>query len=361
MIIFVNCGAFMTVEQQKSFLIKAAYYAAVIVLGLLLLKLLIGPLLPFSIAVILTVSIQGILRKGVKKFSLKKKPASVTFVLVLFTGIIMVTFFMFRALYRQLTELMTSLPHYSKEISAAINSIFDRFNAVFGRMTDVTSETVGNISSATLDTITEKSAAFITELLTNFVGGIPQFLLSLVITVIASVYIAKDYDDITKFVVGFIPKQVTKRLVFIKDTILYKLGRLIRGYSIIVAITFLELLIGLLLLKSKYALTIAAVTALVDVLPILGSGTVLIPWAIGAALMGNTSKAVGLIVLYLIIAAIRNVLEPKIIGDKLGVHPVIMLASLVLGLWLFGAVGVIIMPLLAVTGKSLIEERSALE
>ena len=174
-------------------------------------------------------------------------------------------------------------------------------------------------------------------------------------------YIAKDYDDITKFVVGFIPKQVTKRLVFIKDTILYKLGRLIRGYSIIVAITFLELLIGLLLLKSKYALTIAAVTALVDVLPILGSGTVLIPWAIGAALMGNTSKAVGLIVLYLIIAAIRNVLEPKIIGDKLGVHPVIMLASLVLGLWLFGAVGVIIMPLLTVTGKSLIEERSALE
>ena len=109
------------------------------------------------------------------------------------------------------------------------------------------------------------------------------------------------------------------------------------------------------MLKVKYALIIAFATALIDILPVVGLGAVLIPWAVFSALSGNPERAIGLAVLYILIATIRNVIDPKIIGDKLGIHPVFSLAITFLGLKLFGAVGVLLAPLITIAVKTLLE------
>ena len=109
------------------------------------------------------------------------------------------------------------------------------------------------------------------------------------------------------------------------------------------------------MLKVKYALIIAFATALIDILPVVGLGAVLIPWAVFSALSGNPERAIGLAVLYILIATIRNVIDPKIIGDKLGIHPVFSLAITFLGLKLFGAVGVFLAPLITIAVKTLLE------
>ena len=125
----------------------------------------------------------------------------------------------------------------------------------------------------------------------------------------------------------------------------------IKSYMILMVITFVELSAGFLILGIEYAIGLAALIALIDLLPVLGTGGVLIPWLIINIILGNYGLAISLLVLYVVITVIRNILEPKIIGQQIGVHPLAMLVSMYVGLRLFGFVGVFAMPILLVVIK----------
>lgn len=120
----------------------------------------------------------------------------------------------------------------------------------------------------------------------------------------------------------------------------------IASYGLIFLITFLELWIGLSIIKIPYAMTIAIIIAVLDILPVLGTGSVLIPWGILAGLNGNFGMAVGIIVLYLVITVIRNIIEPKLVGKQVGLHPVLTLAGMLLGLKFAGFIGMLGVPFL---------------
>ncbi len=350
----MDCGAEMTVEKQKKLLIGFAFYTVVAALVFFGVKLLFGPLLPFAVAFLLAAVLQGVIRRLCEKFNLKKGFAAVFIVLGVYTVVGALAVWLVRALYRQLSELIAILPQYSESISKAFSLAVDKINAFFGRMPDGFLE---DIPSTALETFAERIAEAVSGFAADFAKGIPSFLLALAVMVIAGTYLAKDYDKVVKALNDNIPKSITDRMVFIKDVMLKKLGKLVKGYLLIVGMTFLELLIGLSFLNVKYALIIAAVTALVDILPVLGCGTVLVPWAVASVLTGNTGRGIGLVVIYVIITVVRNVTEPKIIGSRLGVHPVLMLASVFLGLRLFGGIGVIAAPVVLVIIKSLLENR----
>ncbi len=113
-------------------------------------------------------------------------------------------------------------------------------------------------------------------------------------------------------------------------------------------ITFFELWIGLSVLKIKNAYLWALVIALIDFLPVLGTGAVMIPWAIYCALSGNTALAAGLAVLYLVITVVRNFVEPKIVSQQIGINPLFTLFSMYLGLKLFGGAGLVIFPIILI-------------
>ena len=118
----------------------------------------------------------------------------------------------------------------------------------------------------------------------------------------------------------------------------------LRAYLLIFIITFVELFVGLSVLRVQYAFLFAALIALVDILPILGTGTVLIPWAVISFLMKDIRLGVGLLVVFGVITVVREVLEPRIVGKSLGISPVLSLISMYAGLRLFGFFGMIIAP-----------------
>ncbi len=346
---------FVNIERQKSFLIKTLYAVTVAMLIYFSLKLLLGPLFPFAAAAVLTVSLQRFIRKYSKKLRLKKKAASVAIIIFVYFIVGALLFWLVYALYRQLISFVQNLPEYSGYFSDAISKIADKFNSIMDTMPDFAGNLLGEMPQATLETITTNVASYLTQLAGNIASGIPYFLLSIVVMIISSAYFAKDYDDICGFFVGVIPKPTLKKLIFIKRTVLGNFLKMIKGYLTIMAISFGEIFLGLLFLKVKYALIIAAVTSVVDILPVLGSGTVLIPWALFSALSGNTSRAIGLVIIYLIITAVRNIIEPKIIGSKVGVHPLIMLAAVFIGLSIFGTSGIVLMPVAVIVIKSWLE------
>ncbi len=120
--------------------------------------------------------------------------------------------------------------------------------------------------------------------------------------------------------------------------------KLIKGYAILMLMTFLELLAGFLILRVKYALLLSLLIAVIDILPVLGTGTVLIPWGIAGLILKNTALGIGILVLYAVITVIRNFAEPKIIGKQIGINPLFTLLSMFIGIKLLGFAGVIIFP-----------------
>jgi predicted PurR-regulated permease PerM len=108
--------------------------------------------------------------------------------------------------------------------------------------------------------------------------------------------------------------------------------------------TFTELSIGLSVLQIENSVGIAAIIAVADILPVIGTGSVLIPWSIVALFMQNYFLAAGLIILYIVVLAVRNFTEPKIVGDQLGLNPIVTLISIYLGYRIMGFGGMIVLP-----------------
>ena len=345
----------MKTEGQKNIVIKAFFYALILLIIYLAFKLFLGPLLPFLLAGALVLSLQPLVGLLNKKFQMKRNPTSIALVLAVYIIVIGLTAVTVRTVYLQLTDLIRSLPQYTDSVTVSVNTVLERMRSFLGKMPDIGGEWLKDIPSAALDTAIQKIGVFATDFAAGFAAGVPSFLLSLAVMIIASIYIAKDYSAFSNYMHSIIPERIIIKFHLIKTTVLSKVAKLIKGYLIIIVLTFFELFIGLLFLKVKYALIIALLTALIDILPVLGSGTVLIPWAVFSALSGNPARAIGLMLLYLVITVVRNITEPKIIGAKIGIHPVLTLAVIFLGLKLFGAAGVILAPLITVAVKSLLE------
>ena len=347
----------MNTEKQRKFLINTAFIATVIILFYIVLKLLSGVLFPFAAAAVLTVSLQRFIRKWSSKLKLKKKAASVAviiFVYIIAGGTIISIGY---ALYRQLTGLVASLPQYVGYFTDAVKTVGEKLNSLSNRMPESMGSFIDGFPTAAAQKLTEGAASWATEAAKSLAAGVPYFLLSVLVMVISSAYFAKDYDEICHFFLNKLSRSVVDGIRFAKYVILKNFINMLRGYVLIMLITFAELFIGLMLLGFKYALITAAITAVLDILPVLGSGTVLLPWAIFCAVSGDTKHAVGLVVLYLIITFVRNIVEPKIVGSKVGIHPLIMLAAAFLGLKLFGATGIILLPIAAIVVKSYYESK----
>lgn len=119
----------------------------------------------------------------------------------------------------------------------------------------------------------------------------------------------------------------------------------IRAYALIMFITFVELFIGFNIIGIDKPLTAAVFIAIFDILPVLGTGGIMIPWALISLLQGHVPLAISLFVLYLVVTVIRNIIEPKIVGSQIGLHPVITLLSLFIGAQLFGIIGLFGFPI----------------
>ena len=141
------------------------------------------------------------------------------------------------------------------------------------------------------------------------------------------------------------------------DTLKQTAWKFLRSYLLLFLITFAGLFLGFVLLRETYAFLFALITAIVDSLPIFGMGIVILPLALFHFMTGEVGYGIGLCVLYLILTVLRQILEPRILGAGLGVHPLIMLCAMYAGLQLFGIGGMLIAPFLTVTTKNLMEVR----
>jgi sporulation integral membrane protein YtvI len=191
---------------------------------------------------------------------------------------------------------------------------------------------------------------------------IPSIIISIVVTIVLACFMTADYDLITRFVYCQFPKEKRKDLTRAKQLLKMNLGKMAKAYALIMLVTFTEVFIGLTILRmiglfsSNYIAVIAVVTAIVDVIPVLGTGTIVLPWAAYSFITGNIGMGVGLLVLYGVVTVIRQIVEPKLVAGQLGLPPFVTLIAMYLGLKIFGVLGVFALPIIAIMLKLLNDE-----
>ncbi len=335
-------------ESRRSFIINMTYFAIIAALVLLFFRYVVGWLLPFIVGFLLAASVNPIVAKVTNKTKINRKICGFVILLLEYVVLALLFWYLGTKILNSAQVVFTSLPKYFDDnIVPMWNNIKDSIN----RMTkDLPPETLEQLSAVTdgafgglrdlFSQLSERVVGFVAET----TGKLPYYFLNVIFTILSSFFICMEYDKIKEFVKKLLPHRIVD---LISDTKL-QLGKTLlkyaKAYGIILVMTFTELLIGLSLLDVENALGIAAIIAVFDILPVLGTGGIMIPWAIFSFSAGNNFLGVGLLVVYLITIIIRNFTEPKIIGMQLGLHPLVTLVTIYVGYKIYGIMGMIGLP-----------------
>ena len=179
---------------------------------------------------------------------------------------------------------------------------------------------------------------------TNVATSVPNLVLSMLAMIFSTVFVVGDYERIADFANIHTPGKIKDFLLELRSYLTDTLFVVIRSYALIMLLTFTELSILFSLFGIENGILKAAVIAMLDILPILGTGGIMIPWAIISLMLGYTTLGIELFAIYAIVTVIRNYVEPKIVGTQLGLHPIITLVSMFIGLRLFGFLGLFGLP-----------------
>lgn len=336
-------------EKRKSFIINVLYWgiiAALIFVGLKVVEPVLAPLvISFIIAWILYKPIAWISRKT----HLKKPVVALVIVLIFYFVIgLLITRLSMRG-YTYMRQFFSAFPQiYETDILPALENFFNWFEGICSKIDPsimgTLEEESDNILSSLAGIVSGISSGAISAV-SSVAVSIPKMLMKMLLTLILTVFMTMDIHNILNFWSRQIPEKSKKIILEIKGYLVGTLLKCLKSYLIIICITFVELTIGFLILRVKNAFVIAAIVALIDILPILGTGTVLIPWAVISLIRKEFFMAAGLLVLYVVILVIRNIIEPKIVGMQVGLHPVITLASMFVGLSVGGIVGMFGFPI----------------
>lgn len=200
----------------------------------------------------------------------------------------------------------------------------------------------------------DRAVRYVLGLAGNLLSHIPDSALSLGTALISSFLISAKLPKIRRWVLAQLPREKLRSILAALKRIKNAIGGWLLAQIKLMSMTFAILALGFLLLRVAYAPLWALAVSLVDALPVLGTGTVLLPWALICFLQGDSARAIGLIGIYVVISLTRSMLEPKLVGKQLGLDPLVTLMALYAGYKLWGFGGMLLSPLLAVTAIQIV-------
>jgi sporulation integral membrane protein YtvI len=237
-----------------------------------------------------------------------------------------------------LSGLSEHIPFLSRLKSREPASDFWRM--VDAKLAEIISDTLGQLS------------AKIPAVVAGIVRGLPGVLVFAITFLLAAFYLCADGERILAALAAWLPEGISTRLQRLREGVTHLGGRYLRAYFLLFLLTFGELVIGLSILRLPYVFLPALLISLVDVLPVLGVGTALIPWGLIELLRGNVTTGTGLLVLCGVMVLLRQLLEPRILGKSIGLHPLATLFAAYVGFELFGLPGMLFGPAAALALKN---------
>lgn len=371
------------VEKRRATLINIVYFALIIAAYYLFVKYAAWLIAPFIIAFGIAMLLQKPVRHISKKTKLNKKIVAVTSVVLILVSLVSVVALAgyrivveFKGLWQFILEKLHNLPELVQSVEGWL---ITHLAFLPDSLENTAVSGISNFTDKLLLLLTEQkntfgkfevgSGSFDFSIITGPLGSIistakqiPAFFAATLISVVACFFLTADYDNFTSTIKKSVSEKHEKTLIRVKRLFGDILGKMFKSYATIILITFCEVAIGLNILKflgaykSGYIVAISIIIALVDIFPVLGTGTVLIPWAILSFITGNIGMGIGLLVMYAVISVLRQIIEPKLVSMNIGIHPVFTLMGMYLGAQIFGVLGIFILPITFFLVKALNDE-----
>lgn len=307
--------------------------------------------LPFILGMVLAALLEPLVTLVGKKLRLSRGLSVLGTISVTMGGIVFAFSWMIARAVTELVKLGEAFPGYAQRMAAGLEYLFSQARILYytlelpANWQHILAQRLELLSASVIDNLTISLGAL------GALTAVPNAVLVLVFAIISAYFFSKDKDKISLTLFRLLPPSWASFLHNMGN----QTGNAILGYLraqlILMLITMGQTLIGLYLLRVDYVLLITFVVGFLDLLPVLGPGLVFVPWIIIAFFLGQIRLAVALLVLYGIISLVRQLIQPKIVGDSIGIHPLETLISLYIGLKVLGVLGLILGPILLVIGK----------
>lgn len=339
----------MPVETKKKFIVDTAFYAILLLLLVAVYRYILPILTPFIIGFCVASIIRLPLRRLHLKNPLHAKWISALLCVVFYVVIVGLLVLLgmnivseIRIIVMGLPELVdTKLIPFAEYVAHELQLLLEPIDK---DMTQWILEMGENATYKLVQYITDFSAEAL-KWVANGAVSLPGLIINIILTVVSTFYFAADYHLVLDFIKGLIPAHRRAGIVHAIQYAQTAVVAFIKSYSIMFAVTFVELCIGLSIMKIPYAVGIGFAIAVFDLMPVLGVGGILLPWTAILLILGNYPLALGILALYIVIAAVRNILEPRIVGGRIGLHPLATLIAMILGLKLVGLIGMLFFPI----------------
>ena len=335
-------------DKYRNFITLALYWGLLLLLCWIGVRYVLLWLLPFLIALGVAYIMEPMVCYLRKKLRLRRGFVSAVLSFVLLALLLTVLTVLCLNLLQQSVRLFKALPQYLAELPvyfSALQERLEQFCSSCPKSLQSWLQQVLSDSSRELSAWFARFSAQCVSTAAEALKDIPSVFLFTATTVLAVFFTAAQLPAILDFLRRQLPPQRQKQVGGVKDNLLCTLSKWFKAQCILLGVTFAELLAGLLLIRQPYALLLAASIALIDALPVFGTGTVLLPWAAVCLLLQHTPKAFSLVAIYAVITLVRSFLEPKVMAAQVDLPPLAALMAMYIGFCTFGVGGMIFFPL----------------
>ncbi len=306
---------------------------------------------PFVIALIVSYINEPVI-KLLQRFKISRKAAAAVSLLFTMSLLGLVLTVGILKMYNELIVLQDNLTKYSSDISVKINGLIHKATLFYNGLPDQVTGTI----TKNLISFSEKIGLVITSVIQyviNTVSSIPRLTVFVIVTILGTYFISSDKKSISSFFYRQLPFSWRKNIVSLKKDTFKALLGYFKAILILMGFTFIEVSIGLFILNVNYAFLIALLVGLSDAIPIMGTGVVMVPWILWTVISGDMPLAIGLSIIYVLGILIRQIMEPKIVGSQIGLHPLVTLLAMYIGLKFFGIIGMFVGPISIIVVKKL--------
>lgn len=306
--------------------------------------------LPFAVALLLAEIIDPLVERMTWRGRVPRSVA-VGVILLLLAGLMITA--VTAAIARLVLEIQTLIPQlpYLQAVGMDIGRSFAEQFGAFNASLPASIQAMMAKNLVALEEALSKGLPSLAGTLSAF-SGLPAFITNLLIAMIATFFISRDRREIFDFLLSLFPTELRPKVRQVKGEVWTSAMGFAKAQMFLIGLTMVQSVIGLALIGSEYAVLMGLVIGFFDVLPLLGPATVYLPWIAYSLLFGSKVFGMKLLVLWAVVAGVRQVLEPKMVGDQIGLHPLAILLSVYLAFHFFGALGFVVGPLIAILLKS---------
>lgn len=325
-----------------------------LVIVLILIYLILPYILPIVFAGITAILLEKVVRLLMNRVRFKRFQA----VLLTYLGYLVLLFFSFYYAVSTLTQKATQLSMQTPQMvirlyDSAIHPLIKEWEQY---LSNLPPDVISSIETSFEKNI-QGLTIFLQNTVENFIGfltTIPSFLVEFLIYLIALFLISLEYPNIVATVNSYLKDQTKEKINLVFKPLANASIGFLKAQVILSFVTFLLAFSGLWILQAPYKLLLSILIVIVDILPILGTGSVLVPWAVVVFFQNNDFLGTGLIILFLVITVVRRIIEPKIFAQNLGISPLASLISLFIGFKLLGFIGMFVGPGIVIVWNTLV-------